>query len=200
MSGVDKIIERIMEQANKQREENIAKAKSKADQILEEAKIKANEKHMLFIDGAKKQAQNLKDRLISLAELEAKKKVLGAKIDIIDSAINNALTELVELPHEEYGDLIVKMISSVTEDGEGEIVLSGRDKGRLDESFYEKLRDELQKKGLESKLTISDDVHNFSGGFILRKDKIEINCTFEALIKMKRDVIESSIVNILFDA
>jgi len=98
MSGVDKITEMIIEQAKKQREEVLNQARRQSAKILEDAKIKVQERQTLFWESAQKEAQSFKERLISLAELEAKKEILKAKREIIDKAIQTALEELSNLP------------------------------------------------------------------------------------------------------
>ena len=198
MSGVDKITEMIIEQAKKQREEILNQARRQSAKILEDAKIKVQERQTLFWESAQKEAQSFKERLISLAELEVKKEILKAKREIIDKAIQTALEELSNLPEEEYINILVKMIISAADDGEGEIILSKTDKETIGSRLLEKVNKELKYKGIEPKLRISSEyMSSSSGGFILRKYQIDINCTFDSIAKIKRDDLENMIAETL---
>jgi len=133
-----------------------------------------------------------------VAELEARKQKLKAKQEVVDEAFELALQKLNNLPDLEYQNILVEMISNSIETGKEEVLLSLRDKQRLDPGFINQLNKKLSQKGVTGNLKISDEDRNISGGFILKTGDIEINNSFEAIIRMNRDDIEAEVIKALF--
>jgi len=56
----------------------------------------------------------------------------------------------------------------------------------------------LADKGIKANIKISDEDMDISGGFILKFGDMEINNTFDALVRSQRDQYEPQVVQILF--
>lgn len=198
MTGVEKIKERILEEARSQAETNIERAKEQADAIIETAQKDADSRKNKILEKARQDAVELKKRLRSVAELEARKKKLQAKQEIIEEAFNAAIEKLSALSDEEYKKIITQMIISSVETGTEEIILSPKDKKKLSPDFIQKINKELASKKIKGNLTLSKETRDIKGGFILKSGDIETNNSFEALIRMKREEIEPDVVKALF--
>ena len=85
------------------------------------------------------------------------------------------------------------MIKKAAASGQEEIIVSPEDR----EMFAGGLLEEINGK-LGLNLRLSDESRDIQGGFILRAPGIEIHSSFEALIRMERDQIETEIADILF--
>ena len=68
-----------------------------------------------------------------------------------------------------------------------------KDLSRLPAGFAEKISD-----ATNGKLKVSSEPKNIDGGFILAYGDIEINCSFDALISEKIDVIKDTLNKIIF--
>ncbi len=198
MSGAEKIIGRILEDARLQADATIKRAGEEAANIIRSASEDAEAKKKQIIEKAELEAVEVKKRLIAVAELEARKQKLKAKQEVVDEAFELALQKLNNLPDLEYQSILVEMISNSIETGKEEVLLSQRDKQRLDPGFIDQLNKKLSQKGVNGNLKISDEARNISGGFILKSGDIEINNSFEAIIRMKRDDIETEVIKSLF--
>ena len=66
---------------------------------------------------------------------------------------------------------------------------------KLSDDFLEKLNKQTDKT---LNLTFSEEKRNIEGGFILKGKGIENNNSFESLIRMERDNIETKIAELLF--
>jgi len=126
----------------------------------------------------------VKKRLKAMAELEARKKKLQARQEVVDEAFNKTI------------EIISQMIVNSVESGSEEIILSPKDKQRISPGFIENIN--KKQKGIDGKIKLSEETKNISGGFILKSGDIEINNSFEAIIRMKREEVEAEVIKALF--
>ncbi|WP_010681228.1 V-type ATP synthase subunit E [Acetivibrio cellulolyticus] len=198
MSGAEKIKDKILEDARLQAEANIKIAEEEAENIIRAASTDAETKRKQIIEKAELEAVEVRKRLIAVAELEARKQKLKAKQEVVDEAFDMALTRLINLPDIEYQSILGEMILNSVETGIEEVLLSSKDKLRLPSGFIDDVNKKLVQRGLIGNLHISDETRNISGGFILKSGDVEINNSFEAIIRMKRDDIEAEVFKALF--
>ncbi|MGB9594933.1 MAG: V-type ATP synthase subunit E [Candidatus Poribacteria bacterium] len=196
--SLEKIIERIKQDAQAQIAEIKDKASKEADKILQNAKNEAESYKAQALERAKIQAQQRKQRLISSANLEFRKEILAEKQKAIDLAFQEAVNTLVQMKDDEYRQIIKKMLISSVQTGDEEIILSPRDKTRINENFVKEINKELVKLGKKGNLKISKNNYNILGGFVLKKGNIEINNSFETLFKSFRDELEAEVSKVLF--
>lgn len=196
--SLEKIIERIKQDAQVQVDELKDKASKEAGKILQNAGDEANSYKAQALENAKAEAQQRKQRLISSANLEFRKEILAEKQNAIDLAFQKAVNTLTQMNDEEYRQTIKKMLISSVQTGDEELVLSVRDKARINENFLKDVNKELVKARKKGNLKISKDTYNILGGFVLRKGNIEINNSFESLFKSFRDDLEAEVSKVLF--
>ena len=196
--SLEKIIERIEQDAKNQTEEIIKNASANSDKIIQEANERANQVKTQALEESKKQAVAHKQRLISTASLDLRKDILIEKQRTIDSAFQEAMDRLLKMRDDEYQKIIVKMILPNVLTGNEEIILSERDKTRLGKGFLDKINNELGKAGKKGRLTIAKDSYNILGGFVLRRGNVELNNSFESLFNSIREDIESEVSKVLF--
>lgn len=198
MAGAEKIINKIMDDARLQAEDNIKLAKEEAGSIVISARKEAEKVKATIIEKAKANALELKKRKIAVFGLEGRKRLLRARQEVVEEAFSKALVKLEAMPQKEYEEMLAGMITNIAKTGSEEIILSNKDKKRLSNDFIGRINKGLSAKGKDGNIRISDDTGSFSGGFILRADDIEVNNSFDALLRMKHDEIELEVVNILF--
>ena len=151
-----------------------------------------------IIDKANSEALEVKKRLKAGAELEARKQRLQAKQEVVEEAFSQAIKKLNSLPDDQYFSIIVDLIVNSASNDSGEIILSGRDKERLPSDFEEKVNKNLSSKRSSGNFTLSDETRDINGGFILKMGNVEINNSFDAIIRMKRNEIEADVIASLF--
>ncbi|TYQ14991.1 UNVERIFIED_CONTAM: V/A-type H+-transporting ATPase subunit E [Acetivibrio alkalicellulosi] len=198
MSGVNKIKERILEEAQLHAEENIKRAQKEASDIINNAKKDAEAKKNEILEKAKIEAVEVKKRLKAVAELEARKQRLQAKQEIVEEAFDLTIKKLNNMPDEQYNSIIFELIVNSIKNGSEEIILNERDKKRLPSDFVQEVNNKLSTRGIKVKVNLSDETRNINGGFILKLDDIEVNNSFDSIIRMKRDEIESEVIRSLF--
>lgn len=195
MAGLEKIIERIAQDSAAKCDGIIFDAQNEANKIKDAATQKAEDDKALVIEAANKEAKALVDMAESGAELDAKKELLATRVEVINKAIDVAFQKLGAMPDDEYFAALYALVKKYSQDGEGTMLLSKRDLGRLPKDFDKKINEGLAK---DAKISVSKDPANISDGFILVYGDIEINCTFEALIEDSRDAIKDELYSIIF--
>jgi len=78
--------------------------------------------------------------------------------------------------------------------------MSGAGKSKLSADFISKLNKALAAAGKKGNVKLSDETRDISGGFILKSQGVEINNSFEAIIRLFRDEIEPKVAEIFFRA
>lgn len=194
MAGLDKIIERIKKNSEINCDSILNDAEKQADELraASEAKSKADvEKIAAETD---RKSKEIIDSAHSGSELEEKKEILSAKVEIIDSVIDQVSQTLKDLPDEKYFDAIYKLAGKYARPEDGVMLLSKKDLDRLPADFEKTLNSKLEQGSIE----VSKDPRDLDGGFVLSYGGIEINCSFAALIKESEDDIKDELSRILF--
>jgi len=199
VEGIARIKETILEEAKQEKEKIINEAKTQAKEI--EARYKSQVDQILgsILEKAKKAAEEKKRRIISMAELENRKGLLKAKQEIIDEVFEKAKKKLKALPDEQYRNLIADMLIKSTITGNEEVIISESDRQRITPEFIKEINEKLKDMGKQGNLRISKTSEDMIGGFILKSEDVEINSTFDSLIKMEREELETEIAKILFE-
>lgn len=198
MTGLEKIVKQIEDDATVAANAVIADAKAKAEEILNSAKIEAEKKYTDIIEKSNEDLKSNLNRSESAANLQEKKLILNAKLDIISNIINKAKDTLVNLPDNDYFNVIVNIIKKYALDQNGQIVFSAIDKKRLPGDFEEKVLKALSEKS-GANLTVSEKTCNIDGGIILVYGDVEVNCSFEALFSAAKETLQDKVCEVLFD-
>jgi V/A-type H+-transporting ATPase subunit E len=188
--GIEEIKKKIIEDAREEKKRILAEARKKASQIVEEGKKSAEEQRKEIISRAQREAEMEKSRIITIENLESRKKVLSAKQEVIQKVFIRAMYMLSNL--DDYQELMENLICAAAKGGE-EIIISSEDKKRLNEDFFHRVNARLG-----DPLRISEETRNIAGGFVLRTGDIEINESFDEKIETLRDDMESQIAQIVF--
>ncbi|MCL2060233.1 MAG: V-type ATP synthase subunit E [Oscillospiraceae bacterium] len=198
MAGADNLRNKILSDARATADTNITQARREAENIVLKAREEAQTLHGSLVARAERDASEREKRLISVAELEGRKDRLAVKQRLIESLFERAIQILCEKPDDEYEAMLVDMIAGAASGGE-EVVLSGGDRARLSDGFIRAANAALAAKGKPGKLTLAGDAKPIKGGFVLRSGLVEVNNSFEAIVKMQKDNLESLAVKMLFN-
>ena len=194
MTGLDKIIGNIDEQAKRSAAEVLDEASKKRQSMLEDAALRAKEKYDNIISEAEKKcAFNLKSAKAS-AQSQTAKSVLAEKVYIINETVNEAKRAIMSLPQEDFAKIILKMISNCEVKNDGKVVFNEASLKKLTPDFESRLQ-ELS----VGKLVLEKTPCDISDGFIINYGLIEENCTFDAVISAKEPEIKDAVSKILFE-
>ena len=196
MSGLEKIISQIKEEAETSAQEKLAAAKTEADSIIAEAKRACEAISAELSEKTAEIKAGYESRAASSAEQLRKTALLRAKQEIIAEVIEDAQKMLKEEDAEAYFGMIEKLLKKYALAGDGEIYFSKRDLDRLPAGFEDKIRAAAAGKG--GSLVLSKEPKDISDGFVLVYGGVEENCTLKALFEAKKDVLWDTANGILF--
>ena len=194
MAGLDSIIEKIQKTSENTCDSILNDAKKKADDILAASAAESDAEAAKIAEETKCKAKEIIDSAVSGAELEGKKEILSAKIDIINDVIDTVSNTLKGLPDEEYFSSLYALAVRYARPEDGVLYLSAKDLARKPADF-EKTLNTLIKEG---SIKVSDEPRDIDGGFVLSYGGIEIDCTFDALIVESQDDIKDELARMLF--
>lgn len=141
-------------------------------------------------------AKKLKENMFQNARLKMAKETLKTKSEAVGAVFAEALNKLENLPDKEYASWMERTILDVIEPGENEIILPPKFIKRVDaKDLLESINKKLDGK---SRIELSKNTQEITGGFILKKPKKEINCSFESLLEEKSNDIKLKISRLLF--
>ncbi len=127
-----------------------------------------------------------------VAELDAKRVDLGVRQRLVGEAFDAALKQLVELAPDKYVKFADKLLAQAVSTGK-EVVFVGKNEKHLDQRWIDGYN-----ASHSTSLTISNEKLPIAGGFILRNEKIDTNCSWEMLLADCRADIETEVVKRLF--
>lgn len=196
--GLEYILKTIREKTEKEAQELINQAEKERQVYIREAEEEARKIRKEYLEESQRKAEEEKKREIIRIRAEEKKKILNLKKKILDETFDQAQEELGNLKKEEYLSLIKKALLLNLELDYQEIIVSVRDKAWMEEKFINEIKKELAKQGRKRELSLQAGLPQEKRGFILKKEGIEINCTFSNLFQNLRDDLEIEVAQILF--
>lgn len=198
MIGMEKIKSKILEDAQNKSTQILEQAKQQAEEIKNDALKESESKRAEILEKGEAEGKETYRRMLSMAGLEGRKEILKAKQDVVEEAFTSAMEKLRSLPDEDYQKLIEDMAVAAAKNECGEILLSEKDRKRLNDDFLKNINVRIASKGENTEFVMSGDNIKTSGGFILRYGEMEINSTFEIMFEMLKPEIENDVVDILF--
>ena len=133
----------------------------------------------------------------SAAELETRNRLLRERRRILDETLKKTVGYLQGLPDAAYFEALLPLAARSAQAGEGLLLFGAGDLKRLPADFEARLNRSLE---TGKKLTVSPEAAPIDGGFLLKYDDIEMNCSFSALLDARREELEDRVNRILFGA
>ncbi len=186
---VDRITDEIRKSAELYAESLSAEAEKYYSETVNKAEAEASDYLISQREEAKKQAEEIISRKSTLAKLEARKNLLGARQKLVETVFKRAVNKLNEMDKSDYKDFIISLISSYAEEGD-EVLLPENCKLSVEEI---ESADIVKSKGLTVK-----GGGKFNGGIMLVGKKFDKDLSFTALCDSVREKAESEIADKLF--
>ncbi len=193
MTGTEKIVARILDEARQTGDATIAEAERKAAALLAETEQEAEKEEAAMRADAERRAAQLRQAAESAAALSIRNALLRQRRDELERTLSETLSYLKSLPEREYFDGLFSLIRSSARTGEGVLWLNATDRGRLPADFLPRLRE----AGIP--LRLADGPRSMDGGCVLQYGDVEINLCFSALLEERREMLEDRICRVLWE-
>lgn len=211
MNGIENIIARIEEDAQKEINEILARAQAEADAVsakyAECAKIDAE----AILEKGKKSAEDRTIRLQGVAGLEARKMLLKTKQEMIEISFREAEKKLNALSGEDYVETLARLAVTAVQTGNEEIILSASDREKYGKDVVVRVNSLLNEdEGIARIITaagkklrgegikLSNEVREISGGLVLKDGDLEVDASFKTIVNQMRDTLSGDVAAILF--
>ena len=130
-----------------------------------------------------------------------------------------------DLPQEQYVELLAALLVRASSTGREEVVFSTEDREGAGKAAVARANELLAKEAAPelplgdgvvanllnkvaagvsafaqgtAMLAVSEETRDISGGFILKDGRIEVNCTFDALVRAEREQTAGEVAKLLF--
>ena len=194
MNGIERITGRIDADAQAEIDRVLEAAKAEAARITAQYQSQADAERTSLAERNRKAAAEREERMESVAQMEARKVTLAAKQEMVERAYQLALDRLCAMPDADYIKTVATLLVQAAPDGRGAVIFSPAERERIGAAAVAMANEQLD----GGKLTLSDQTRDLRGGFILANGNIEVNCTFETLVRLKKTEIAGEVANILF--
>ncbi len=197
--AIKDIKEKIIFDAKIEANKIIDEANNKAKEIKEKGEKEARDIKSKILNKIDQEILLKKGKIITEANLEAKKNILAAKQKIIEETFNKALEKIINLNDKPYCNFIKKIILDNIEKGDETIFISPLDKDRVSKDFIRDINYELETKGKKGNLKLSPSYLQIRGGVVIGSNNIRKNSSLELIFKKVREELEIKIIQYLFD-
>lgn len=193
MNGIEKITRLIEADAQEEIDRILSEAREEAARIAARYQEQAAAEAADLAARNEKTASQREERLVSVAQMEARKVILGVKQEMVEQVYVRALKKLCAMPDEQYTAVLADLLAQASSSGREEVVLSPEDRKRVGKAAVEKVNAATGKE-----LVLSQETRAIEGGFILKDKNVEVNCTFETLVRLQRAETAGAVAKKLF--
>lgn len=219
MTGLEKIKDKIIAEAQLDAQKTIEDAQKKCSEILLRASGDADNIKAELDDAAHREAESIISRAKSGAALEKRNIIAEARSHATDLAFETAKKEILALPKDKYTEFLAKLLISALSSqldieranhalyGEEmseepiDVLLSQEDISSVGAELIpaaKRLSVGKPVSGALSRAGVSVDIAKIEGGMIVRIGDLDINCSVESMIEAAKERLEGDVAKILF--
>lgn len=193
MAKLDNLMAKILADNEAKAKEILSEAERQARGIIDEAAAAAEKEAAQILAQADAEAARRQEQMLLSQTLSVRDENLAAKGKALDDVFAEAGTRLAAMQKEELLAFLQKRLPELDTDGQ-ELILPKR-YGITDISA---LNEALRAAGKKGDLALYTGERDIPSGFILQRDGIEQNNTFEALVEFCRYELEGEVLKALY--
>lgn len=183
MSNLDNLVAEILQQAQKEANRMLTKAKTENSEFSQKENKKVQKEVEAINDKAAEEAQALKERVISNANLKSRDMILQAKEELVEDVLERVLERLKNIDTKKYLKFVENILKNLNLSKNAELIVT------------KDMRLALGDKILDYK--ISDQT--VESGCSIKDGNLIYNNEFSNLIEFNREELEREILNKIFE-
>ena len=192
MNTVENIIEKINAETEARVSAILAEANEKAQAILAEKAAKAAAEAEKMLDAARADGAAVQKRILSGAQQKCRANELAAKRQLVSMAFDKAYADLCAQSDKDMVETMA-LLAAPEIKGDEELLVAEK-LSHLCESLAAAVKE--KNPAFTGKCSVSARVSDV--GVVIKNGDVEINKTFGALIREKKEALEEAVVNIIF--
>ena len=196
---IDALRRAILEDATSSARAEIEQARQWVAQLRAKAEQEARIESEKAIHDAEREAELIYRRILSMAEVESKRRRFEVRERLLDEVLDRASRALQsgERPHARRESLMALVTEAARELGGGRLVVRAAsiDIGLLTPSFLREAEMKLKESGVSAELEVLDQPANIIGGAVLVKDggRIVADNSYDARLRRLKPVLRNGI-------
>lgn len=194
--NAEQVVEKILSQAKAEAETILNEAKEKAAAQKAQLDTELAEFDKKTEEMAKAAGEDKLQRMLAGARMSQGKKMLAAKVAVLDDVFAKAKQAVGQLPDDQYLSLMTDLMKKAVETGDEEIIV-GKNETRINDAFVKKVNRDLG-AGFKGNLRLADERADIAGGFILSHGKVRINASSDVLVDRLRESMQIELADELF--
>jgi len=189
------VAQRIIAEARRRADRELAKAREEGEVILAETTAAAEAEAATIAERAEEQARQKAEGIGADARLSVRLAELRARQALIAAVIDEALLALQGLPDERYREVALRQIEENHFAGEQELVVCPEDGALWNGAFVDRINRAL---GSTGRVALVTDGSIESRTFVLRQGRKSVECGARSALRSRREEIEGEVVKVLF--
>lgn len=189
MSGLDKIAETIIWEAQEKANEIKIEAQEKVQAIEAEAAKDNEDLKRDLAEDLERNADAVIERYASDSRQERRRILLKTRSDAIESVIQEAKERIVNMPNSEYFDMMRGICVRNARADEGVLHFAEADNSRLPGDFINKCNSEIT----DGTVVLGEPVINIAHGFLIAYGKVVQNCSLENIFEINKNQIRDAV-------
>ena len=181
MNGIEKITARIDAEVQAEIERILADARAEADRVAGGYQAQAKAEAAELKAKNEKAAAEREERLVSVAQM-------------VEKAYALALDKLCSLPEAQYVETVADLLVKAAPAGHGAVIFAPAERERVGAAAVALANERLH----GGRLTLADETRPLRGGFILCDGKVEVNCSFDTLVRLQKNETAGAVAKHLF--
>jgi len=198
-TGVSAIANEVVGDVQKEAEAIILAAENQAKETLHFAKAQADQIYRAILNEAKETAESEKRKIVSVAEVEMRNRLLQTKEDLVDAAFEKALVKIKSfVKTEAYHPYLLKLIEEIAKKMDQKVLVlevNAKDKGWLTQDMLKHAS-----KKLHCEFKISEQTDDYIGGCKVQTEdgKVVYDGTLNNKLQELKPELRSEIAKKLF--
>jgi V/A-type H+/Na+-transporting ATPase subunit E len=173
-------------------------AKEETEKLFETSGQEVKDRFGAISGQLKSQAKDIGETIKKLKNDDARKAAIKDSGKQLGKTFKALGAEMVLWPDSTYQDLIIRLLVKNAPAGDETMWIGKRDEKRLDAAFLVRANEALKKAGKKGEIKLAAKRAAIDGGFILKKDGVEINCSLGAMFAEMGKKFEEDISHIVF--
>lgn len=198
MNGIEKITARIAATAQAEVDAIAAETESRCQSITVSYELQAQDAYRERIRTGVQENERRVERLRKSNAMDSKKQMLALKQELISAAFTRAMEQFESMEENDYISFLAYLASNASETGDETVLFNEKDRAAIGSRVVEeanRIRRESSERGA---LVLGDESRSIRGGLILKNGLVEINCSLEKMMELRRSELATPVAAILF--
>ena len=199
MNGIETLTGQITETARREADTILAAAERKSRSLAASYEQQAQAAYRARIRTGVQEHELRVQRLRKNYVMETKKQMLALKQELIAQVFVRAMEQLDAMEESEYIAFLAYLAGNAAESGTETVLFNEKDCAAIGSRVVELANRIRRDRNERGELILGAECRAMRHGLILQQDGMEINCSLEKLMALRRNELAARAAEILFD-